>query len=104
MQNIGLTISPWVSAQCLKTDKQDGYFWLMMYYCALACCGIVFNVWLYFDDLRNRDGILDAVDTGENLENLMTTPIDENKRRKAVEHFANGEEDGAYEAAGIDDD
>ena len=93
MQNIGLTISPWVSAQCLKTSKQDGYFWLMMYYSGLACVGIVFNVWLYIDDLRNRGGILDAVDTGENLNELMTTPTDENKRRKAKEHFDSPDDD-----------
>ena len=93
MQNIGLTISPWVSAQCLKTSKQDGYFWLMMYYSGLACVGIVFNVWLYIDDLRNRGGILDAVDTGENLNELMTTPTDENKRRKMKEHFDSPDDD-----------
>lgn len=40
----------------------------MMYFSALACCGIFFNVWLYYDDLKNRGGILDAVDKGENLE------------------------------------
>lgn len=40
----------------------------MMYFSTLACCGIVFNVWLYYDDIKNRGGILDAVDTGENLE------------------------------------
>jgi len=40
----------------------------MMYFSGLACCGIIFNVWLYTDDLRNRGGILDAVDKGENLE------------------------------------
>jgi MFS family permease len=81
VQNVGLFISPWVSSQCLKTSKQDGYFWLMMYYCVLAMIGIFFNVWLYFDDLRNRGGILDKVDDGENLQELMTTPVDESKRR-----------------------
>jgi len=39
----------------------------MMYFCALACMGIIFNVCLYFDDLKNRDGILDRVDDGESL-------------------------------------
>ena len=65
----------------------------MMYYSGLACIGIVFNVWLYIDDLRNRGGILDAVDTGENLNELMTTPTDENKRRKMKEHFASPDDD-----------
>lgn len=81
VQNIGLTISPFLSAQCLKTSKQDGYFWLMMYYSLLGVIGIFFNCWLYFDDLRNRGGILDKVDTGENLGELITTPVPEEKRR-----------------------
>ena len=56
---------------------------MMMYYSGIACCGIVFNVWLYFDDLKNRGGILDAVDTGENLEELMTSPLPSEKRKLA---------------------
>ena len=68
IQNIGLTISPLIASVCLNTEKQQGYFWLMMYFSMLSCCGIVFNVWLYFDDIRNRGGILDAIDNGENLE------------------------------------
>ncbi len=68
IQNIGLTISPIIAAKCLNSEKQQGYFAMMMYFSFLACCGIVFNVWLYFDDLKNRGGILDAVDNGENLE------------------------------------
>jgi len=54
----------------------------MMYFSALACCGIVFNVWLYIDDLKNRNGILDAIDKGENLETLMTSPTGENRRKE----------------------
>lgn len=84
VQNIGLTISPLVSSACLNTSKEDGYFALMMYFSGLACVGIVFNVWLYIDDLRNRGGILDKVDNGEDdLTALMTTPVQENKRREA---------------------
>ena len=49
----------------METPKQDGYFWLMMYFSFLACIGIVMNVWLYIDDIKNRDGILDRVDKGE---------------------------------------
>ena len=93
VQNIGLTISPFLSAQCLKTSKQDGYFWLMMYYSLLAVIGIIFNCWLYFDDLRNRGGILDKVDTGENLGELITTPVPEEKRRIMQERMNAPEED-----------
>lgn len=80
VQNIGLTISPLISSAALNTAKQQGYFWLMMYFSILACCGIGINVWLYVDDLKYRGGILDKVDTGENLEELMSTPVAANRR------------------------
>lgn len=54
----------------------------MMYFSGLACCGIVFNVWLYIDDLKNRNGILDSVDKGDNLETLMTSPTGKNNRKE----------------------
>lgn len=68
VQNIGLTISPLISSVCLNTTKQQGYFWLMMYFSMLAIVGIFLNVWLYMDDIKNRGGVLDKVDEGENLE------------------------------------
>lgn len=82
IQNIGLTISPLIGSTLLeRTTKEQGYFWLMMYFVALAAIGIVFNVWLYIDDLRNRGGILDKVDEGENLQELMTSPTGDNRRK-----------------------
>ena len=43
-----------------------------MYYSAIACLSIFFNVWLYFDDIHNREGILDSiVNNSENLHKLM---------------------------------
>lgn len=81
IQNIGLVISPLVSSQLLGTKKQEGYFWLMMYFSSLACIGIFLNCWLYIDDIKNRDGILNKVDKGDELEELMTTPVAENRRK-----------------------
>lgn len=80
VQNIGLTIGPLICAQLLKTDKEQGYFWLMMYFSLLAIIGIFVNVWLYIDDIKNRKGILNAVDEGDNLEKLATTPVADNRR------------------------
>lgn len=97
VQNIGLTISPLISSACLETKKQDGYFWLMMYFSVLACCGIFFNVWLYFDDIRNRGGILDAVDNGENLEQLMSTPVPKNRRDEAARAMKTADDDEELE-------
>jgi len=75
-----------------------------MYFSTLACCGIVFNVWLYIDDLRNRDGILDKVDSGENLQELMTTPVDDEKRRRMKDHFNAEDEDEEAEMVGMEED
>ena len=53
----------------------------MMYFSSLACIGIFLNCWLYIDDIKNRDGILNKVDKGDELEELMTTPVAENRRK-----------------------
>ena len=36
-----------------------------MYYSLLALMGIALNIWLYVDDIRNHDSILNKVDRGE---------------------------------------
>ena len=43
--------------------RETGYFWLMVYFCVLSIFGIVFNLMLYFDDLKNRNGVLNAIDS-----------------------------------------
>jgi len=74
IQNIGLTISPLLASQTMRTSRKDGYFWTMIYYMTLSILGCIINVWLYFDDLNNRGGILDKVDKGEELQALLTSP------------------------------
>ena len=74
----------------------------MIYFSLLSCCGIVFNVWLYIDDIRNRGGILDKVDNGENLEELMSTPVAKNRRDDA-ERAMREPDDGA-DVMMVDDD
>ena len=37
----------------------------MVYFCALAIIGFLINIWLYIDDIKNRGGVLDKVDSGE---------------------------------------
>ena len=68
VQNIGLTISPLLAALCLNTEKDGGYFWLMIYFCALSLIGLCINIWLYVDDIKYRGGILDKVDNGNSAE------------------------------------
>ena len=74
MQNIGLTVSPILAGWMLSTKKDGGYFWYFVYFELLAIIGICFNLLLYFDDIKNRGGILNKVDKGEKLEDLMATP------------------------------
>ena len=37
----------------------------MVYFCFLSIIGFFINIWLYIDDIKNRGGVLDKVDTGE---------------------------------------
>ena len=75
----------------------------MMFFALLAIIGICFNVWLYIDDLKNRKGILDAVDKGDNLEDLMSTPVAAD-RRKAAEKAMALEDGDAEVQMNVDDD
>ena len=93
VQNIGLTISPLISGVLLNTKREQGYFWLMMYFSFLACCGIVINLWLYVDDLKNHGGILDAVDNGEKIEEMMTTPVAKDRRKMQKDAMEGAEVD-----------
>ena len=76
IQNIGLTISPLIGSALLNTKKEDGYFWYLMYFCFLSIIGFCINVWLYFDDLKNRGGVLDKIDNGDGdkMGDLVTSP------------------------------
>ena len=74
----------------MKTKRDQGYFWYFIFFDILAIIGTVLNVWLYFDDINKRKGILNKVDKGETIEDLMTTPNQEsrNKARLMREELA----------------
>ena len=90
VQNIGLTVSPIIAGYTLKTKRDQGYFWYFIFFDILAIIGTVLNVWLYFDDINKRKGILNKVDKGETIEDLMTTPNLEsrNKAKQMREELA----------------
>lgn len=52
-----------------------------MYFCLLAVIGIVLNVWLYLDDIKNRNSILNRLDKGETIEDLTTSPVGTERRK-----------------------
>ena len=81
VQNIGLTISPLIAGALLKTERSGGYFWYFIYFICLSCIGICLNLWLYFDDIKNRKAILNNIDKGEQLTELMASPTKDTKRK-----------------------
>lgn len=59
-QQIGLIIAPFCVAKLRSAFGT--YFWPL---CMLGCfsgAGLLINIWLYIDDISNRDGILNKVD------------------------------------------
>jgi len=42
-------------------NNPDDYFGVNMFLGSISLLGFLFNVWLYIDDIRNRNGILDKV-------------------------------------------
>ena len=62
LYNVGMFVSPLIAGQTLETGKKNGYFWTMFYFSALQVICTILNVWVYFDDLKNRGGALSKVD------------------------------------------
>ena len=76
IQNIGLAISPLLAAKTLKTKREQGIFWEMMYYCALIGISFILNIWLYIDDIRKRNSVLNRVDKVEKTESITCKDAD----------------------------
>lgn len=75
LQNLGLVIAPYLSGALI--DKYPGNYTPVM--CLLggfALCGLMFNIVLYIDDIKNRGSILDKVPKKtETISALMATPV-----------------------------
>jgi len=75
IQNIGLVIAPTLVARIkTHTTKGYGYFWVMMFFVAVNCIGFCCNAYLYYIDIKYYDGVLDKVDQGDTVEELLTSP------------------------------
>ena len=74
LQNLGLVIAPYCSGALI--DKYPGNYTPVM--CLLggfALCGLVCNIILYIDDIKNRGSVLDKVPKiTETISALMATP------------------------------
>ena len=62
LQNFGMFLSPLVAGATLKTEKNDGYYWTLWYFAALALVCTLINIWVYIDDKKFRAGALDKVE------------------------------------------
>ena len=51
-----------------KPDKKDVYVSLNIYYILVSLLGLIFILWLYYDDIQNRDGILNNIDEDKGME------------------------------------
>lgn len=77
-----MTLSPLCAGALLEhTDRDDGYFWYLIYFIFLGCIGLCLNLVLYFDDLKNRGGVLNRVDKAEELDTLMASPTTDNRKK-----------------------
>ena len=76
LQNVGMFLSPLIAGQTLKTEKEDGYYWTLWYFAALALICTLINVWVYIDDKKNRGSALERVDIPKNkLDDLLTNQL-----------------------------
>ena len=63
LQNAGLTLSPFIIGFELDAskDKENLYFSTMLTLAAFATIGLITNIWLYLDDIKNRGGVLNEI-------------------------------------------
>lgn len=60
IQNIGLVIAPLITG-ILQNKTPDRFVTTYCFLGSLALLGMGLNIWLYVDDIKNRDGVLNKV-------------------------------------------
>ena len=80
IQNIGLVIAPTIVGYIKQhTHKSHGYFWVLIFFVIVNIFGFCTNFYLYVVDIKYHDGILNKVDKGEGITDLMTSPVQSRK-------------------------
>ena len=51
-----------------------GYWWVMIFFIGVNIIGLFCNAYLYYIDIKDYDGILNRVDKGEQIQDLLTSP------------------------------
>lgn len=77
LQACGLCVSPLVSG-VLQAKYKNTFAPVYLFLGALATIGFLFNIWLYFDDIRNRNGVLNNVPV-MTTEAMVTSPTPQRK-------------------------
>lgn len=82
VQNTGLTLAPLLLAFIQSVSKTQTVYnnLSLSFLVLLGVCGISVNVWLYFDDINNRGGVLNNIaKKKQELEDHMQSPQVERK-------------------------
>lgn len=75
IQNIGMAGGPLVVNYIKQhTERDFGYFWANIFYLGINITGLILHIALYFVDLAQNDGVLNKVDKGDELNEMMTSP------------------------------
>lgn len=84
MQNAGLAIGPTIGGAINEATKDIdfGYYWQAFYWSMLMVIAIFVDLALYYVDSK-RGWVLNRVDKGQQISDLMTSPKPEERRKIA---------------------
>jgi hypothetical protein len=69
---MGLTIVPFITGAMLAKNP-DNYTPVYILLGGLSTIGVFFNIWLYIDDIKYRNGVLHNVP--KEINEMMATPL-----------------------------
>ncbi len=63
IQNAGMAIAPSIVGAIIDNTKetQHGYFWASFFWVCICVVCFFLNLWLYIEDIKNNNGILNRV-------------------------------------------
>lgn len=88
IQNAGMAIAPTIVGSIIDataSDSSHGYFWASAFFAGVCIVGIVLNVWLYIEDIRNNNGQLNKVHRGDAIEDLINSPTGGERKKLEIE-------------------
>lgn len=85
IQNIGLSFAPSIVAYIKEnTQRMYGYYYVMVFFIIVNIIGLACNISLYFVDIKYNNGVLDRVDKGDGLVDMMTSPKPTESRKEMI--------------------